>query len=465
MAAQRCSLFAFSIWVFACRFWSERSFDDAMNQSVTRVFLVSLCALCLGGSLLLEQGAASDATAQLLTIDSVGFDATLQAVDADGNVVFQVATPGVESSEAGSPTSIERRSVSIDELVRWGHPAPRKAQPWVVLADGSLLVASADWSGGASVRTEDEAVVVLTEAFDEVQLPRKAVRGIVFDQRRHDDDRRELEQIARDFRGNRDAILLTNEDRVAGDVVAIAKGSLTLRVSGSEVKLPISRVRGVWFAAPPVGVRKAPGARSSSGNVAIGLRDGTMLYAQAMNGRDDRVSLALTNAIKFEGLRIDDIAFLQTLNSTRFVYLSDLESVEFRHIPYLTLDWPWKRDRAVIGRPIAAHGATYLKGIGMHSASRLTYRLDDKFRRFEASIAIDDSAGVRGSVAFGVYLLREGKWNEAFLSEVVRGGEPPRPVSLDVRGAQGMTLVVDYADRGDELDRADWLDARLVRVD
>jgi hypothetical protein len=35
-------------------------------------------------------------------------------------------------------------------------------------------------------------------------------------------------------------------------------------------------------------------------------------------------------------------------------------------------------------------------------------------------------------------------------------------VSVDVAGARGITLVVDYAERGDEMDRADWLDAALV---
>jgi hypothetical protein len=35
-------------------------------------------------------------------------------------------------------------------------------------------------------------------------------------------------------------------------------------------------------------------------------------------------------------------------------------------------------------------------------------------------------------------------------------------LSVNVAGAQGITLVVDYAERGDEMDRADWLDARLI---
>ena len=30
-------------------------------------------------------------------------------------------------------------------------------------------------------------------------------------------------------------------------------------------------------------------------------------------------------------------------------------------------------------------------------------------------------------------------------------------------GAEMITLTVDFADRGDELDHADWLDARLIK--
>jgi hypothetical protein len=104
-----------------------------------------------------------------------------------------------------------------------------------------------------------------------------------------------------------------------------------------------------------------------------------------------------------------------------------------------------------------------LKGIGMHSASRLTYRLEGNYRRFDAAAAIDDSTDGRGSVTFGVYVLRDEKWQEAYQSSIVRGGDAPVPVSVDVSGAAGLTLTVDYADRGDELDRVVWLDARLIK--
>jgi hypothetical protein len=49
------------------------------------------------------------------------------------------------------------------------------------------------------------------------------------------------------------------------------------------------------------------------------------------------------------------------------------------------------------------------------------------------------------------------------LTDSPRGGEAPQRASVDVAGAQGITLVVDYTERGDEMDRADWLDARVVK--
>jgi hypothetical protein len=66
-------------------------------------------------------------------------------------------------------------------------------------------------------------------------------------------------------------------------------------------------------------------------------------------------------------------------------------------------------------------------------------------------------------VTFGVYLLRGGQWQSAYTSGILRGGVSPQSVSIDMSGATGLTLTADYADRGDELDHADWLDARLVK--
>jgi len=37
------------------------------------------------------------------------------------------------------------------------------------------------------------------------------------------------------------------------------------------------------------------------------------------------------------------------------------------------------------------------------------------------------------------------------------------PVWVDLEGVKRLDLIVDFADRADELDRADWLRARLIK--
>jgi hypothetical protein len=74
-------------------------------------------------------------------------------------------------------------------------------------------------------------------------------------------------------------------------------------------------------------------------------------------------------------------------------------------------------------------------------------------------LSIDDGTSGRGSVRFRVFVDGRPK----YASPIVRGGTAPLPVSVDLAGAKRLDLVVDFADRADELDHANWLDARLVR--
>ena len=94
----------------------------------------------------------------------------------------------------------------------------------------------------------------------------------------------------------------------------------------------------------------------------------------------------------------------------------------------------------------------------MHSASRLTYRLNGLYRRFEADVALDDQVGSGGSAVVRVFV--DGQ--ERTKSDVIRGGAPAVPVSVDVTGGKQLSLIVDFAERGDELDRVNWLNARLA---
>src|SRR4029078_4451938 len=111
------------------------------------------------------------------------------------------------------------------------------------------------------------------------------------------------------------------------------------------------------------------------------------------------------------GNAASDIVAVQLLEGP-VIYLSDLDKADYRAVPYLSVKWPFTRDRDVLGEPIVVRGNRYPKGIGLHSAARLTYRLDGDYRRFDSSVAIDDSAKGRGSVTLGLYLHTAGTQDE-----------------------------------------------------
>jgi hypothetical protein len=414
-----------------------------------------IVSLCLCGYIVFA--AAVSAAPVMVPVDGEPFVAELAGVG-DGVLKFRAVKEDSPVAAATSPVV----ELKVEDLVRWGHPTLPRPQAFVLLADGSRLVTSADWSGGAAVQVEDETVVVRSDSWDDVRVPRALVAGLVFAHRDHVADRQRLEDTVRADRGEKDIVLLTNRDRVSGKLTKLAGGSLVIDVDGRETKLPLSRVAGVVFAKS-----NAPGGsaqpRPQPPEIIVGMRDGSLLVAQAIRPDGDGVTVELASGTKLAGGAVEDVAAIQGLGDEKFVYLSDREPADYKHVPYLNIEWPYARDRNVLGGPLTIGGERYVKGIGMHSAARLTYRLDGKYRRFDAAAALDDSSRGRGSVTFGVYLLRDGQWKQAATSEVVRGGAPPENVSVDVKGAEAMTLVVDFADRGDELDYADWLDARLIK--
>jgi NPCBM/NEW2 domain len=426
------------------------------QATMTRRYSCPIGHWCLVlGHLLATVAALTTSAAELVRLEGEPIQAELQTADSE-TLQFIAKSP---------------LSLPYDHLVRWGHPRHPRAQIIVVLANGGRLTAAAAWSGGAPLRLDADKIIVLTDTWGEVPLPRSLVRGVVFAQRSHPSEREQLEEVVRrgsspdpslEASGNSegDLVLLTNKDRVAGKLTALPGGSFTLETAAGQVKLPLSRVEALVF-----GREDSKGStpvRTRQPTIVVGMRDGSLMHANRIESNENEFAIETAGGLRVAGGGIDDVVYLQSLGG-RFVYLSDLEPDGYRHVPYLSIEWPYARDRSVRGEPLSVSGQRYLKGIGMHSASRLTYNLDGHYRRFDSAVAIDDSAGKRGSVTFGVYVLREGAWTEAFTSNVVRGGEAPRLVSVDVTGAQGLSLTVDYADRGDELDQADWLDARLVQ--
>ncbi len=101
---------------------------------------------------------------------------------------------------------------------------------------------------------------------------------------------------------------------------------------------------------------------------------------------------------------------------------------------------------------------TFRKGLGHHAAGTIVVDLEGRYLSFDATVGVQKQALPKGSVGFTIYVDGE----KRFYSGVMLQTTPPKPVHLDVQGAQELRLVADDAGDGIICDCADWADARLI---
>ncbi len=434
--------------------------------------LIAVPAWCLASLMFADRANASDLGAGVgILRDGRSFTAVLNDVTAAGEYVF---------AEPSGP-----RTVAPRELVVWGAYSERSQAAQVILADGSVAVADV-------LSVEADAVVVAGRIWQETRLPRSAVQAILFhlpaDPLARDQLLfRALESARRDQR-----LLLENGDELVGrlpeviqpDAGARQMARIYWQSSGSAkpVEVPLDRVVGVLLAPGSAG----PPAAGDADPLMVGLSDGSLLRVRAMRRTERTLEFDTVAGPRLvtepfaspAGDPWDTVVMLQPLHAA-VTYLSDLEPLGYRHIPFLDLPWPYQRDRSVDGGRLRCAGHVWSKGLGMHSSASLAYETGGKYRQLHAELAIDQRAGREGSVIFRVYTLggeaaggpggasdseqaEAQQWQVAYESPIVRGGQPATAIRVDLHRAQRIALIVDWADRADQWDHADWINARVV---
>ena len=420
--------------------WRSESRDNRIPQAAERHggrslqiprAIGGLIAGLIAGVLLAAGQVACAATAEAVPVEGPAFAAELTGVDAQWRVTLRTADAS--------------RTLPADELVRWGSPAEVRQGPLVVLADGGLLAAEI-------IEADKATLSVDSDLFGLVKLPLESLAGVVF-QSPSDRQARDalLDQVAK-AAGTTDRIIFANGDQLTGRIDTIKNGTLKLQADIGPASVEVSRVRVLVFN-PALWRRIAPQGLWAI----VGFRDASRLAVRRLEVDRQSVSLDLVGGLKLRSGQPQDPVLLEP-RAGRVAYLSDRKPSGYKQTPFLDLPWPCQADHNVTGGMLRAGGKPYLKGLGVHSEARLTYLLEKPYRRFQAELAIDDSTQGRGSVQFRV-LLDE---REKLRTEIIRGRMPPLPVSIDLAGVKKLELIVDYADRADELDHADWLAARLV---
>ncbi len=125
------------------------------------------------------------------------------------------------------------------------------------------------------------------------------------------------------------------------------------------------------------------------------------------------------------------------------------------------MDAGWGQPRSgksVEGNPLSVDAKKFEHGVGTHAISHLRLDLNGKGVRFEALVGVDDEARDRASVEF--YVLGDKKilWQ----SGVMKKGDAPKKVSVDLANIESLGLLVSDGGDGNDWDHADWCDARLI---
>jgi hypothetical protein len=385
--------------------------------------------------LLLTHVAAAAMSGEVVPVDGEPFRAVLKSASPDWKLQFE------------SQDTI--RELPAADLVRWGDFVEKSTGPQVLLADGSQIV-------GDVHEIDREKLLLDSDLLGRAALPLGTVTAVLL---HPPSDRHRRDQLVRRLLstgGENDRILLDNGDELAGTVAALHDDVLTLESADGKVEVELARITAIVFN-PSL---RRPGAAGRL-RAMVGLSDGSRVLAVSLDSgaAKARLTLADGTSLQADG---DAIVALQPLGG-RAVYLSDLKPASYKHIPFLQLSWPYEIDRNVAADLLRGGGKLRLKGLGMHSASRLTYNLDREYRRLDAELAIDDATAGYGSVVFRVFVDDgSGHWEPKFTSGIVRGGAAPVHMSVDLTGAKRISLLVEFADRGDQRDDADWLDARLI---
>ena len=291
-------------------------------------------------------------------------------------------------------------------------------------------------------------------AWPRLKIPLERVQAIVFQLSEDAPTRHRLTAELLEYRKQRDTVILRNGDRLRGQLNGLSAEKLAFEGPVGELEISSNDIRAVALNSELISVPKKTGKRNL-----LELRDGSRLTVR-------RVVLAEQGLLKVETpfgpeLRIPTSAVVSMrLLGGRAVYLSDLKPAEFEFTPYFQTRWPLRLDRNVNGGPLRLNGREYAKGLGMHSRSVVSYDLVGEFSQFRATVGIDDSAGGKGSVQFAVEVDGE----RVFTSRLMTGAGKPTAIGpVDVAGKKRLTLIVEFGERGDILDHANWCDPLLIR--
>src|SRR5262249_22992028 len=278
------------------------------------------------------------------------FPAQLVGIDREWNLSFKTAG--------------KVRVVAASDLAYWGRYHDVEAGPQIVLADGSVV--------RADVLQLDEKRLVLGDAtglgrglWDESSLPRDGVRGIILQPPAASAERDRLWNQLATYAQADDQLLLAGGETIAGTLIAYPRaGRFALEDGKSDSEtFQLIRRGGTQPLAIPATKVIAVSLGSSVTRPAttgqmfawLGLTDGSLVRTSSVSSRGDIVTVALAQGGELrttlsgrddpEKRFWDAVTYVEP-NAPGMKWLSDLQPLGYKHIPFVSIERPLGVDQS-----------------------------------------------------------------------------------------------------------------------
>ena len=379
---------------------------------------------------------AEEVRAEVTLVDGRSVHAGLVAIDQRG---ILVDAEGVEESIPLDDI------VSIEFAKGAGHPAARS---WVFLSNG-------DRAPLRPVDLVDDAVVCRWENAGEAETWRVPLELVAAMLRAPivDEDSTLLSELStRPF--FEDTLILSDGTRLTGALEGIAPEAYRVETAVGSVTVDSGRVLAVGMNAALVQRVKPDGP-----SAVVSMRDGTWLTLLGLMvknggeltgrtgfGEEYRAPLSEVRRMTFYGARVSDV--------------TQREPIEVNATPFVSRRPQMQMHRNTRGGFLQLEREPFARGFGMTSGMAATFALEPSDRQFQATVGIDDCAGDAGSVVFAVELDER----TIFTSPMLTGRDAPLVIGpLKVAEGRRLTLRVEFAERGNVQDVANWCDPLLLR--
>ncbi len=206
-------------------------------------------------------------------------------------------------------------------------------------------------------------------------------------------------------------------------------------------------------------------ARETPPEAMLLTRSGDVVGVDLEGFRDGKFRFGVDVATREFELAPNDIAALTFLGTGR-KYLSDLPVLAAEERAYFEdaeVLLPYRRDRNVGGGFLVAGGSSYLKGVGAHSYSKLSWKVPDGVAHFHALVGLGDEVGDLGLKAdVGVTVKLDDE--VLFFDDSIGAADGVQNLGLlDVRPGATLTLEVKFGRGLDLGDRVGWLGAVFLQ--